>query len=111
MSLRSRIRSLSLPMLNDLNVASPCSADWKAMEGDEKVRFCSDCELHVFNLSAMDLEEAAEKVALHSDGLCVRFFRRQDGTVLTRDCPVGLERKRLLRRVEIRRAVCGFAAG
>src|SRR5204863_7119865 len=64
-----------------------------------------------FDLSAMDLEEAAETVAQHSDGLCVRFFRRHDGTLLTRDCPVGVERKRQTRRVEIRRAMCGFAAG
>lgn len=111
MSLRSLLWKNQLRVLNDLNVASPCSADWNEMEGDDKARYCAECRLHVFDLSAMDLEEAAETIALHSDGLCVRFFRRHDGTVLTRDCPVGVERKRQTRRVEIRRAACGFAAG
>jgi hypothetical protein len=111
MSLLKRLRSAQLKVLNDLNVASPCSADWGQMEGDDKSRYCAECRLHVFDLSAMDLEEAAETIAQHSDGLCVRFFRRHDGTVLTRDCPVGIERKRQTRRVEIRRAVCGVAAG
>jgi ankyrin repeat protein len=68
------------------------------MEGDEKVRFCSGCQLHVFNLSAMDVEEAAKRIAEHSHGLCVRFYRRQDGTLLTRDCPTGAEMKRQARR-------------
>jgi hypothetical protein len=28
------------------------------------------------------------------DGKCVRFFRRLDATILTDDCPIGVERKR-----------------
>jgi hypothetical protein len=114
MSLRSKLRLFQLKVLNDVQVASPCSADWEAMEGDEKVRFCGECRLHVFNLSAMDLEEAAEKVSQASDRLCVRFFRRHDGTILTRDCPVGLERKARSRRMVLRTtsvvAMAGFAA-
>ena len=104
MSLRSKLRLLQLKVLNDINVASPCSAEWDDMEGDDKVRFCGECRLHVFNLSAMDLEEAAERVAQASDRLCVRFFRRHDGTVLTRDCPVGAERRQRSRRALFRAA-------
>ena len=102
MSLRSKLRLFQLKVLNDIHVASPCSADWDGMEGDDKVRFCGQCRLHVFNLSAMDLEEAAAKVTEHADRLCVRFFRRHDGTVLTRDCPVGVERKARSRRAVLR---------
>jgi hypothetical protein len=72
------------------------------MEGDEKVRFCAGCRRHVFNLSAMDVEEAAARVADHADGLCVRFFRRADGTLLTQDCPTGSELKRQRRRMAVR---------
>lgn len=75
--------------LDNIRVASPCSADWDRMYGDARKRFCSECKLTVYNLSGMTREDA-ESLLLNSEGrLCVRFFRRADGTVLTRDCPVG----------------------
>jgi hypothetical protein len=75
--------------LNNIKIASPCSADWNAMMGDERKRYCGDCKLNVYNLSGMTRAEA-ENLLLNSEGrLCVRFYRRADGTVLTKDCPVG----------------------
>lgn len=76
--------------LHDLQVASPCHASWEQMEGNERVRFCADCALHVYNLSAMTAQEAEQLVVKKEGRLCVRFFQREDGTVLTRDCPRGL---------------------
>ena len=107
---RDRLRKLQLTQLSQIEVASPCSAPWEEMEGNEKVRFCSQCQLHVFNLSAMDVEEAGARIAEHADGLCVRFFRRGDGTILTRDCPIGVVRKRSARR-ETRRSIAVFTFG
>lgn len=76
-------------LLNNIKVASPCSADWNAMIGDNRKRFCGDCKLNVYNLSDMTQADA-ENFLLQSEGrVCVRFFRRTDGTVLTQDCPVG----------------------
>lgn len=75
--------------LNHVSVASPCSADWSEMYGDNRKRFCGDCKLNVYNLSGMSRDEA-EALIMNAEGrLCVRFYRRADGTVLTRDCPVG----------------------
>jgi hypothetical protein len=75
--------------LNNIKIASPCSQDWNAMSGDTRKRFCSDCKLNVYNLSGMTKAEA-ENLLMNSEGrLCVRFYRRSDGTVLTQDCPVG----------------------
>lgn len=75
--------------LNNVKIASPCSADWKEMYGDERKRFCGDCKLNVYNLSDMTRSEA-ETLIMNSEGrLCVRFYQRADGTVLTNDCPVG----------------------
>jgi hypothetical protein len=76
--------------LNALRIASPCLMSWEEMEGDERVRFCGACRLHVYDLSAMDAEEAASLISESSDALCVRLYRRADGTVLTQDCPIGL---------------------
>ncbi len=75
--------------LNNIKIASPCSADWNEMMGDERRRFCGECKLNVYNLSGMSQREA-ENLLLNSEGrLCVRFYRRADGTILTKDCPVG----------------------
>lgn len=82
----------------DIRVASPCNADWEVMQGDERMRFCSQCRLHVYNLSAMSRPEAETLVRQKEGRLCVRFYRRSDGTMLTEDCPVGLQLVRRLAR-------------
>ena len=89
----SRVR---LHMPNDskfqLRIASPCKAPWDEMHGDARVRFCRECEQSVYNLSAMTEMEARRLVAEREGRLCVRFYRRRDGTVLTSDCSIGRKR-------------------
>jgi hypothetical protein len=77
-------------MLGRLSIAAPCPASWDGMRGDDRVRFCDGCQLNVYNLSGMTTAEATALVSGSEGRLCTRFFRRADGTVLTRDCPVGL---------------------
>jgi hypothetical protein len=83
-----------LPMLDNVQIASPCTASWDEMKGDDRVRFCGHCDKNVFNLSAMTRDEAEALILATGSKLCVRIFRRPDGTVLTQDCPVGVRRKR-----------------
>src|SRR6185295_16447527 len=64
------------------------------MHGDDRVRFCDDCKLNVYNLSAMSRPEAELLIREKEGRLCGMLYRRRDGTVLTRDCPVGLARAR-----------------
>ena len=69
--------------LDSIKVASPCSADWDAMIGNNRQRHCGDCKLDVYNLSGMTKRDA-ENLIMNSEGrLCARFFRRADGTVTT----------------------------
>jgi|SoiMethySBSTD1v2_1073268.scaffolds.fasta_scaffold837323_2 hypothetical protein len=75
--------------LNNIKIASPCSADWEGMFGNERKRFCGDCKLNVYNLSGMTRTEAESLLEQAEGGLCVRYYRRADGTILTQDCPVG----------------------
>ena len=75
--------------LDVIDVARPCPADWDRMIGDDRVRFCKDCSLHVYNLSAMTRAAAEQFVAQREGRLCVQFFRRLDGTVITADCEGG----------------------
>jgi hypothetical protein len=98
----------ALPLLDQVRVASPCNADWNEMLGDERVRFCLSCEKNVFNLSSMPREEAEDllRARLGSD-LCIRFYQRADGTILTQDCPTGVKKKR---RKKLALAVAGAGA-
>jgi len=99
-----------LPMLDDIRVASPCHERWDAMTGDEQARFCGSCRKNVYNLSAMTREAAEALVRSKEGDLCVRYFRRTDGTILTADCPVGVRRKRV-QLVAAAGAVTALAAG
>ena len=94
-----------LTVLNDLRIASPCPASWDAMRGDDRVRFCDSCSKHVYNVSGLTADAAVALVRESEGHLCVRLYRRKDGTVLTADCPVGL--KSALRRRLIRLATAG----
>jgi hypothetical protein len=73
--------------LAKLKVASPCHESWSDMTGDDQVRHCKRCDKDVFNLSAMNAADAEALLARHGTAPCVRFFRRADGTVKTKDCP------------------------
>jgi hypothetical protein len=100
--------------LNKVRIAAPCSADWDNMFGNERVRFCEQCQLHVYNLSDMSKAEAERLIGQTEGRLCVRFYRRNDGSIITENCPVGLRAiKRRLSRVAtaVATSVLSFIAG
>jgi hypothetical protein len=76
-----------------LRIASPCSADWDHMQGDERVRYCPECKLNVYNFAAMSTAEIEKTVENREGRLCARFYARADGTLLTQNCPVGFRAK------------------
>lgn len=102
-----------LPVLAQVYIASPCHVSWDAMQGDDRVRFCGQCEKNVYNLSAMTRDEAEALLASKGETPCVRFYRRPDGTVLTADCPVGVRKKRIKRIASVSAglALAATAAG
>ena len=84
-------------------IPAPCDADWDAMVGNERVRFCEHCHLHVTNLSALSRQEAMRLVSRSEGRLCVRFIKRADGSVVTKHLPQPLH--------QISRRVSRIAAG
>lgn len=76
--------------LDHVRVAAPCTVEWDQMIGSERMRFCGQCSLNVYNLSGMTRSEAEHLIARNEGRLCVRFYRRRDGSIITKDCPVGL---------------------
>ena len=96
--------------LDHVRVASPCESDWDQMIGDERARFCGQCSLNVYNLSNMTRLEAESLIARTEGRLCVRFYRRRDGSIITKDCPVGL--RAIRRRVSyVAKAIASMVLG
>ena len=80
--------------LDTIRIAKPCTESWQEMSGDDRQRHCAKCDLNVFNISGMTREEAETLLREANGRVCVRLFRRPDGTVITRDCPEGVARQR-----------------
>ena len=85
--------------LSSLRIASPCHAKWEEMKRVDDgagnagaVRFCGMCRKNVYDLSAMTSDDAVATIQRQEGTICVRLFRRHDGTVLHRDCPRGAGR-------------------
>lgn len=83
-----------LPVLDNIRVAAPCTADWNQMTGDDRTRHCGECKKNVYNLSGMTRDEAETLLIERNGDLCVRYFQRHDGTILLADCSVGVKRRR-----------------
>jgi hypothetical protein len=83
------------------------------MKGDDRVRFCSECKLNVYDFSALTISEVEQLLARTEGRLCGRLFRRSDGTVLTRDCPSGFRAtvRRLSRIAGAAFSAMAFGAG
>jgi len=95
---RTRAR---LPVLDNLRVATPCRADWNQMTGDERTRHCGDCKKSVFNLSNLTREEAEALIVEKAGKLCARYYQRHDGTILLKDCSIGIGKQRKRRIVAL----------
>jgi hypothetical protein len=74
---------------------------WDEMRGDDRTRFCEQCNLHIYNISELTRKQAGKLIANSEGSFCARLYRRADGTVITKDCPVGLRaiRRRVSRIV------------
>ncbi len=89
--------------VDQVKIASPCSMDWEGMAGDDQVRFCQSCEKNVYDIRMMTRSEANKLLTSSEGTVCIRLFKRADGTVITQDCPVGLRMVReKIRKVRIR---------
>ncbi len=84
--------------INELAIAAPCPVAWHTMQGDDRVRHCEQCDKNVYDLSEMTAAEIRQLIEEKEGQFCAQLYRRQDGTVITADCPVGL-RLRLWRRL------------
>ena len=68
-------------------------------------------ESSVYNVASMTRDEAESLIYQAEGEVCMRLYRRADGTVLTSDCPVGARRKRRRNTVVALAMGSGLAAG
>ena len=73
--------------LDQIKVVSPCSTDWDRMSGDEKKRFCSECDKFVYDFSQMTRRQVEAIVSVHRGRMCARITRRPDGSLVTLEAP------------------------
>ncbi|HEY1552923.1 MAG TPA: hypothetical protein VGG28_34070 [Kofleriaceae bacterium] len=89
----------SLPVLDNVRIATPCRASWDRMLGDDRMRHCNDCNKNVFNLSAMTRDQAEALIVAKNGDLCARYYQRADGTILLSDCTIGVAQRNKRRLV------------
>ena len=99
--------STSSASIDRLRIATPCPVGWEQMTGDDRVKFCDQCKLNVYNIAELSRTEVEELITRSEGRICARLYRRADGTVITKDCPVGL---RALRMRVSKRVAAVFAA-
>jgi hypothetical protein len=98
--------AIPLPTIDPLDaitIATPCNVPWREMRGNDRSRFCGQCQKRVFDLSAMTTAEATALLGDPDNRPCMRLYRRPDGRVMTSDCPVGI-RARIWRQLRRRTA-------
>jgi hypothetical protein len=75
-------------MRKGVRIASPCSTAWDEMSGDDKMRFCHKCQLHVYNFAEMPEAEVNGLLGEREGSVCAKIYQRACGSILTKDSPV-----------------------
>jgi hypothetical protein len=68
--------------LNRLRIASPCPTAWEQMAGNNRVRLCDLCNLHVYKIGQMTRQDAEALISNTEGRICARPYRRTDGTII-----------------------------
>jgi hypothetical protein len=74
-----------LDPVDRIEIQTPCTVPWDSMYGDERVRHCGSCRKNVYNVAELSRAHAMALIASR-ERVCLRIYRRPDGTVVTNDC-------------------------
>lgn len=61
-----------MSFLDNVQLAFQCPLRWEKLVGGERERYCSTCEKHVHNISAMSRGEAKRFLAAQNAPICIR---------------------------------------
>jgi hypothetical protein len=76
--------------LDQVQIARSCSNDWESLTGNDRVRFCGECNKNVYNFTAMTRSEAENLIRETAGNICARIIRDVEGFVVTAKSPIGL---------------------
>ena len=88
----------------ELTISSPCPKKWTDLVGNDRIRYCGDCKLNVYNLAELRPAEIEALVRKTPGRLCGQLYVRQDRTATLWDCPTA-------RAGALRRRIWKIAAG
>jgi hypothetical protein len=58
------------------------------MSGDDKIRYCPECQLNVYNFAEMDEGEVNRLLMEREGKVCAKIYQRASGRVVTKHAPV-----------------------
>ncbi len=73
--------------LQRLQVASPCSSSWEAMNGDGRRRHCLECDKAVYDFARLTPREINGVIEASQGELCARLTRDEWGRLVTLQPP------------------------
>ena len=71
----------------ELRISSPCPKTWEELAGDDRIRYCGQCKLNVYNFAIMSRREIEDVVRKTEGRLCGQLYLRGDRTVTAKNCP------------------------
>jgi len=74
---------------------------WDRMKGGNKIRYCEQCRLNVYNLAEMSDREVDAIVRKSTGRLCGLLYMRGDRTATLQDCPRGSIRRKFRRMMAV----------
>ena len=74
-----------LDPVDRIEIQTPCTVPWDSMYGDQRIRHCGSCRKNVYNVAELTRAQALDLIDSH-EPVCLRIYRRPDGTVVTNDC-------------------------
>lgn len=77
--------------LQAIKIATPCHVPITEMEDRGSFFHCHECQLNVYHFSTLSNDQIADLLNQNHERLCVGMFKREDGTIITKDCPLGLK--------------------
>lgn len=86
-----------------LEIKTPCAANWDQMHGNDRVRFCEHCQLTVNDLTSLTPKRIRRLIAKSQARLCVRYYSGSNGKPLIAQVPTKLH--------QINKRVSRVAAG
>ena len=85
MAIRLPLIRPELDPVDHIEIPTPCSVPWDSMYGDQRIRHCGSCRKNVYNVAELTRAQAMALITSR-ERVCLRIYRRPDGTVVTNDC-------------------------